>query len=461
MRAFFRRRFLKKRKSLELRIAELESENAELKKENAELKSRLAKYEKKDSSNSSKPPSKDNDGKKKNKSSRAKSGKKPGAQKGHKGHAREQVSNPDKIEKCEVEKCLICGEDLTNIEGEVISKRQEIDITAPEPKTTEYQQVEKICPRCKARNKGEFPENIRAPVQIGNNTRALSIYLHVNHKVPFKRTTEIIADLLNLNISEGSIENFLEKAFKETSNIYPEIMNKLKSSEYIHSDETGIRVDKKLHQLWIWCNDKFTYYAADRRRSYAVIEEHLGNDFQGVAIHYSHSAQNKTAASKHQHCLVHYDRDLRYVIETENCKWAEAFYHLTLNARRIRDMIWSETYSSEARKKVIQSLHKALDQIMKIPAYKKEAYTLKNRVVKHRDKILTFLDYPDMPADNNTAERAIRNAKIHRKVSGCYRNPQAAQRYAVILSWIETAKRLGQSAILACQNIFAANFQFT
>ena len=102
--------------------------------------------------------------------------------------------------------CSICGEDLTNIEGEVISKRQEIDITAPEPKTTEYQQIEKICPRCKARNKGEFPENIRAPVQIGNNTRALSIYLHANHKVPFKRTTEIIADLLNLNISEGSIE---------------------------------------------------------------------------------------------------------------------------------------------------------------------------------------------------------------------------------------------------------------
>ena len=155
---------LKKRKSLELRIAELESENAELKKENAELKSRLAKYKKKDSSNSSNPPSKDNDGKKKNKSGRAKSGKKPGAQKGHKGHGREQVSNPDKIERCEVEKCSICGEDLTNIEGEVISKRQEIDITAPEPKTTEYQQIEKICPRCKARNKGEFPENIRAPV---------------------------------------------------------------------------------------------------------------------------------------------------------------------------------------------------------------------------------------------------------------------------------------------------------
>jgi hypothetical protein len=31
-----------------------------------------------------------------------------------------------------------------------------------------------------------------------------------------------------------------------------------------------------------------------------------------------------------------------------------------------------------------------------------------------------------MPADNNAAERAIRNAKIHKKVSGGFRNSGAA-----------------------------------
>jgi transposase len=49
---------------------------------------------------------------------------------------------------------------------------------------------------------------------------------------------------------------------------------------------------------------------------------------------------------------------------------------------------------------------------------------------------------------------AIRNAKIHQKISGCFRNPNAAQRYAVILSWLETAKKQGISALNACKSIF-------
>ena len=62
-------------------IKELRQEVKELKQENAELKSRLAKYEKKDSSNSSKPPSKDNDGKRKIKAAELNQERKPVPQK--------------------------------------------------------------------------------------------------------------------------------------------------------------------------------------------------------------------------------------------------------------------------------------------------------------------------------------------------------------------------------------------
>ena len=438
-------------------VAALKKENAELKKENQELKSKLAKYEK-DSSNSSKPPSKDKESKK---GSKGKSGKKPGGQKGHKGHAREHVKNPDKVEKCEPEKCSNCGLDLSSEEGTVISKRQEVDVIAPEPEVTEFQQIQKICPHCNTTNTGKFPENIKAHMQIGNNAKALAIYLHVNHKIPFKRTTNVIDDLLGLRISDGSIENFLNQAYEKTKDTHSAIMEKIKAAEYLHSDETGIRVDKKLWQLWTWCSKDYTYYHADKRRSTAVIEENLGTDYKGVAIHDCHSAQNNTKASKHQHCLVHYDRDLRFAIETENCKWSEMFYHFTLNARRIRDSIWHKDYPTESRVKVIESFHKALKIIMEYPPLKKEGWKLYKRVMKHSDKILTFMDYPDLPADNNAAERAIRNAKIQRKVSGCFRNILGAKRYAVILSWIETAKKLNQNALLACQNIFLGNSQLT
>jgi transposase len=423
-----------------------------LEKENADLKARLAKYEKQDSSNSNQPSSKDRF--KKNQSLRKKSGKKSGGQNGHKGNTRLQVDNPDQVLQCNPEKCSNCGTNLVFVEGKVSNIRQEFDVVLPEPKVVEYQQIEKICPVCNSKNKGDFPNHIRAPVQIGSNTRALTTYLHVNHKIPFQRTAEVIADLLGLDISEGTVENFLEKAFEETTKIHSEIMKKLKACKYINSDETGIRVEKKNYQLWTWCNEFYAYYAAAKRRATVVIEEHLGIDYQGIIIHDCNAAQNNTKAGSHQQCLVHFDRALRYAIQAENCYWSECFYHFSLSARKIRDHIWQEDFSPESRSKIIKAFHDALDRIMEAPPNQEEGMKLYKRVLKHRDSILIFMNHPDVPADNNGAERAIRNAKIHQKVSGCFRNPDAAQRYAVILSWLETAKRQGISTLNACKSIF-------
>lgn len=434
------------------RLNRLEAENKALRAENAELKARLAKYEKQDSSNSNQPPSTDRF--KKNQSLRKQSRNKSGGQNGHKGTTRLQTKNPDEVIRCHPEKCSNCETDLVFVEGKISSVRQEFDVELPEPKVVEYQQIEKVCPVCSSKNKGDFPKQIRAPVQIGNNTRALTTYLHVSHKIPFNRTKEVIADLLGLEISEGTVENFLEKAFEETKEIHWEIMQRLKTCKYINSDETGIRVEKKNYQLWTWCNEFYSYYAADKRRSTAVIEENLGTDYQGIIIHDCHSAQNNTKAGNHQQCLVHIDRALKYAIQQENCYWSQSFYHFSLSARKVRDQIWQEDFDPEARSKIIEAFHKALDQIMKAPPNQEEGMKLYKRVLKHRDSILTFMDHPDVPADNNGAERAIRNAKIRQKVSGCFRNSEAAERYAVILSWIETAKKQGLSALEACKSIF-------
>lgn len=63
------------------------------------------------------------------------------------------------------------------------------------------------------------------------------------------------------------------------------------------------------------------------------------------------------------------------------------------------------------------------------------------------------MSYQDLPSTNNGSERAIRNAKIHKKISGCFRNPDAAKRHATILSSIETAKKHGISILSACKSL--------
>jgi hypothetical protein len=253
------------------------------------------------------------------------------------------------------------------------------------------------------------------------------------------------------------LENALDKALTIAKVIHPKIMTRLKESEYINSDETGMRVDQRNWQLWTWCNEKYSYYVADRRRSGKVIIENLGEDYIGTIIHDCHGAQNNTKAGRHQHCLPHYDRPLKYCIEYENCDWSQSMYSFLISARTIRDSLWQEGFAATDRQKIIQAFHDALLILMRRPPAGIEGMKLYKRVLKHSEKLLTFMESPTIPADNNGAERAIRNAKIRQKVSGCFRNTDAAKRYAIILSVIETAKKQGLKTLDACQGLFTGN----
>ena len=66
----------------------------------------------------------------------------------------------------------------------------------------------------------------------------------------------------------------------------------------------------------------------------------------------------------------------------------------------------------------------------------------------------------DIPYHNNGSERAIRKAKIHRKVSGCFRSETGAQRYAILMSIIDTAKKHCLRMFDACQRLFSDSLTF-
>lgn len=62
-----------------------------------------------------------------------------------------------------------------------------------------------------------------------------------------------------------------------------------------------------------------------------------------------------------------------------------------------------------------------------------------------------FLDYPEVPPDNNQAERSLRLAVTKRKISGGSRSMERFQHTAYLLTVVQTCRRQGRSVI----NFFA------
>ena len=145
-------------KQIEELAAQLEKQGEALK----ELQARL----KKNSRNSSKPPSSDGYGKAKRTESLRKAGEKPnGGQQGHEGHTLKASDKPDRTETHTPERCEHCQASLSAVDAEVYEERQVFDIPAIRIEVTAHRAEIKICPKCGKETKGKFPEGVTQNTQ--------------------------------------------------------------------------------------------------------------------------------------------------------------------------------------------------------------------------------------------------------------------------------------------------------
>lgn len=110
----------------------------------------------------------------------------------------------------------------------------------------------------------------------------------------------------------------------------------------------------------------------------------------------------------------------------ERSAFAYRVQRLLLKSQRARDAIWQEGVTVSSRQAVIQFYQNAFAKLLEMPLIHKEERRLQKRLMKHQDWIFPFMSYPDVPADNNSSERAIKAAKLKDKVSGGFRSELGA-----------------------------------
>jgi len=418
------------------------------------LKERLSKYETpKNSSNSSIPPSKD-ENRAKRKSLREKTGRKPGGQKGHEGNTLKMTETPDIIEKHIPEYCSCCGKDISNIPCTFVGKRQVIDIPEIKLQVTEHQLYKKVC-TCGHETSSEYPFVANAPVSYGNNIESLIGYLHARQYIPFKRMKEIICNIFHVSISEGGIHYLLNKLAKKSLPAYEMIKEKIKNTySAIGADETGLKVNGDKHWAWTWQTDDATFITITDNRAQRSITENFKNGFKNaVLVHDCWRSHFNTNAISHQICMAHLLRDLNYLTERYQHKWSKVCKELFKSALDLKNKMSVTDYYIHNPKRT--SLEKRLNILIHYPLAQNntELVAFQNRLIKYRDFIFTFLYHPKVPSDNNASERAIRNIKVKQKISGQFKSPNGAFIFAVLRSVTDTVIKNNQNVFNSLKTI--------
>jgi len=239
----------------------------------------------KDSHNSSLPPSSDRFVRAP-KSLRQKSGKKPGGQKGHRGHHLQQVEAPDEVLVHPVICCEQCQHDLRTQEATIPERRQVIDLPAKRLWVTEHRVEEKPCPACYHLTRAPFPTVVSAPVQYGTGIQTLATYLVEGQSVPYARASQLLQEMLGVQLSPGSIATFVTTCHQQLAEVESGLKAALEKANVIHQDETGLRVGKAGWWVHVCSTDRLTHYAAHPSRGRKALDAiGIAPQFRGTSVH--------------------------------------------------------------------------------------------------------------------------------------------------------------------------------
>lgn len=401
---------------------------------------------KKNSDNSSIAPSTDINKKKKNQSLREKSGKKPGGQPGRAAKTLSQSDQPDEIITIpfSIEYCEKCGSALKDTREALKEKRQVLDIDLQQigAKISEYQSFSKICPVCAYENHDNaFSNNVAPHISYGVNIQALVSYLSVSHYLSYARIVQLVSNLFNVELSEGTVDNILKRSAVASQSEIEKIKARLAMSGLVGIDETGCKINSERQWNWVFQNSNDTLIVVNKSRGTKVIDETFEDGFvNACVVHDNYSSYNSLIAMSEQLCLAHKLRDLNYAIECDDTKLMKDMKQLLKEAM----LDHKEHMTIEQRVILKQHYEESFEYLLTRPTIEKsETDKQIKSLTKARNKIFTFLLHPDIPPDNNGSERAIRNVKVKLKVSGQFKTFQGAQDYANLRSIIDTSRKRG------------------
>ena len=449
----------------EEKTAALEAENASLHQQVKLLEEQVLyllqqlekqKVVKKDSHNSHNPPSTDKGKPKRNQSLRKKTGRKTGGQPGHKGHNLKQKEVPDKKVDLKSNYCNECGEDISNLTHYLVSKRQVVELPPIEPIYVEYAQYGCACP-CGHEQKATYPQGVNSYIQYGASVIALVSYLNVFQYVPYARLQQLFTDVFNLPISQGSIENLLKKTAAKAQPFYQAILDQIKKSTYVGSDETGAKVNGDKWWIWVWQNMKNTFLKASNSRGFNTIAAVFPEGLPNATIGSDRlAAQLKTKSKNKQLCLPHLFRELIFLEEQEKNDWSTHFKHLLKRSLTLRAIAEEKNQAWRKGQLEVYQLEHRLNRLLARLIIKDDfplTLTFQKSMIKQRNYLFTFLYDLDVPPDNNGSERAVRNAKVKQKISGQFKSGQEV--FCTLRSIIDTLRKRGHNVLEYLTQIIA------
>jgi len=373
-----------------------------------------------------------------------------------KGHPAWNRKKPEKVDRTvEVDApciCPVCQANTDLSQTKTSSYRQEDIVLCPQTIVTEYTHTSAWCPTCKKQVDRVLDGELhRAPIEP--NAKVAALFLRHELRLSYRQVSRAMSTLFGLDFVPASTLGFEKKTRQNATPVYDDLMDKIRSCDLVHADETHWREDGKSHFIWYAGNSDIAVFHSDPSRSSEAAKKRLGEQLNGLLVADAYAGYNAIKVGARQSCLAHLIRkagDILTRLESkkypdyESISFCKKLIKLFTLACRIKVQP-----GKQQGKELKQRYFRLLDSLCSGMLEHKKAETLRKRLLpgaREYNEVFAFIDF-DGPPTNNHAERSLRPIVIFRKTSMGTRSRLSSGNITLFASILQTAKLQASPAI--------------
>jgi transposase len=274
--------------------------------------------------------------------------------------------------------------------------------------------------------------------RYGDNVLAYVVYNVIELNISQYKLAKIMRQLFGYSLLQPEISRMMRRAVETYLDTYEGINQRILKGKLIHADETHVSVRGKDSYVWVFASMEEVIYIWSETREGQVATKFL-ETFKGVLVSDFYSVYDSLNCPQ-QKCLIHLMRDLNDDIHREpfNVEIKEIVREFGELLEPIIDTIdrfGLKTHFLRKHKITVTRFYDAL----RLRKYNTElAQRVRRRLIKNQDKLFTFLDYDNVPWNNNNAEHAVKSFADLRDVIGGRTTQSGIQYYLILLSIYQT-----------------------
>jgi len=362
-----------------------------------------------------------------------------------------------------LEHCPECQVSLTG--RRVIKTRQVIELPAVQAQVVEHQLIERTCPDCQQRFS---PQIDFATLAVGKQRFGVSVQAEVallreQCRLPFRVIRDYLKHRFNLQVSVGQLVALVQGVAKRGKALVDELKQQIRGSPVVNGDETSWRENGQNGYVWSFSTERLRYFVYRKSRAASVVTEVLGEAFEGVVVSDFYGGYN-AHLGVHQRCWVHLLRDIHELKEKHPKdqslrKWAAKVKAIYERAKGYKGPS-AKLGAGEQRAERVRKQREYEQELLKVCRAHLRKQRVQSRLCERIERFLpelfVFVADPRVPADNNGAERSVREIVVSRKISGGTRSASGSESKGILASLFGTWRLQGRDFYQCCLSLLTA-----